>query len=277
MAFALGANGWRAGVWLESGISTPPPLAPTRSLPVFFRRLRRALVCRTERTCSQCISKQVWVPLFYSWRARFAGGEARSGSTRRVLTPGVLPGADCFGLRSLEPAHRFAPQPWAPGFPTGFSAAAYPHVCSPACLPAASTVLRRARDPAAGVAGRPDGPGEGSPEPVSPVPLTSVAVLGGCWFVPGSSTSRLGYEAVGLNMRPFDIRHPSRDAEPGSKIRARLLYTHAEPILSHAFGRIITRFTRFTRFRPICLWIKEAVQNLLLPREYKIEPTALTA
>ncbi len=80
----------------------------------------------------------------------------------------------------------FAPQPWAPGLPAGFWVAAHPHVCSPACLPAASTVLRRAHDAAAGVAGRPNGPGEGSTESVSPAPLTGFPVPGGCWIVPGS-------------------------------------------------------------------------------------------
>ena len=47
---------------------------------------------------------------------------------------------------------------------------------------------------------------------------------------------------------------PSEGAlRAGLRNGASRLYTHAEPILSHALGRIITRFTRFTRFRLICL------------------------
>jgi hypothetical protein len=101
------------------------------------------------------------------------------------LTPQIVPcslsvGSVRYGagpsLRTATLGARKSPGLWV---------AAHPHVCSPACLPAASTVLLRAHDAAAGVAGRPDGQGEGSTESVSPDPLTSVAVLGGPWFVPG--------------------------------------------------------------------------------------------
>jgi len=54
------------------------------------------------------------------------------------------------------------------------------HVCSPACLPAAPSVLLRVNFNAAG---RPNGPGEGSTNSVFPVPLTCFSLQGGHWFV----------------------------------------------------------------------------------------------
>src|ERR1035437_9022947 len=92
----------------------------------------------------------------------------------------------------------------------GFWAATSPHVCSPTCLPAASTVLLRARNATASVAGRPNGLGEGSTESVSPVPLASFIVLDGHWFDPGSRPPDSAMRLC-LNMLPFDIRCPSRD------------------------------------------------------------------
>ena len=79
----------------------------------------------------------------------------------------------------------FAPQPWALEVALQLLGG-----CVPACLFArlftSSLNSASARPRAlADVAGRPDGPGEGSTESVSPDPLASVAVLDGFWFVPG--------------------------------------------------------------------------------------------
>jgi len=63
---------------------------------------------------------------------------------------------------------------------------------------------------------------------VSPAPLAWVPVQGGCWIVqsrrhpdwlwscPGNATARHDcprpFDSNSFNMRPFDVRHPSRDA-----------------------------------------------------------------
>ena len=106
-------------------------------------------------------------------------------STRRVMTPSVLARAETVGC-SMEPALRFAPRPWAPAVSRWLLGG---HV--PACLFArlftSSLNSASARPRAlADVAGRPDGPGEGSTESVSPDPLASVPVLDGIWFAPES-------------------------------------------------------------------------------------------
>jgi hypothetical protein len=66
-------------------------------------------------------------------------------------------------------------------------------------------------------AGWPYGLGEGSTNSVSPVPLTCVPVQGGNWFVQSRKlperAMRLSANASSLNMLPFDVRHPSRDAK----------------------------------------------------------------
>ena len=101
------------------------------------------------------------------------GGEAPSSNGGGIMAPSAkLSGC------SMEPALRFAPQPWAPQFPaasrwprTGMSARSlvYQQLQQFFCAPAYScepgwTALRT---------------GRGSTEPVSPDPLDSVAVLGG--------------------------------------------------------------------------------------------------
>ena len=142
------------------------------------------------------------------------------GDAQRKAHGGLDLGGFARATRFLAVCSRpvaFAPQSWASRFPAGFCVTADLHVCSPACLPAASTVLLRARDAATSVAGRPNGPSEGSTESVSPVPLTSVAVLGGCWPIPGRvlPDSAMKRRASSL---PFDIRHLSRDACYTSKL-----------------------------------------------------------
>ncbi len=68
------------------------------------------------------------------------GGEAPSSNGGGIMAPSAkLSGC------SMEPALRFAPQPWAPQFPAASRLATYRHICSLACLSAASAVFLRTR------------------------------------------------------------------------------------------------------------------------------------
>src|ERR1035438_9700454 len=110
----------------------------------------------------------------------------------------------------------------------GFWAATSPHVCSPTCLPAASTVLLRARNATASVAGRPNGLGEGSTESVSPVPLASVSVLDGYWFAPGS-----GLPDLAMRFSSWRVRWPN--AEPFRSARGWSAGFRKDPARAHAW------------------------------------------
>jgi hypothetical protein len=127
-------------------------------------------------------------------------------STRRVMTPSALARAETVGCR-MEPALRFAPQPWAKAV-SRWLLGGYAPARLFARLFTSSLNSASARPlTAASATGRPYGPARGPPNPVSPDP-SGRCLCRPVPVRPRRRNSQFGY-SVCSNMRRYP-RRPNR-------------------------------------------------------------------